>query len=271
MIEGYGYAAQLPLGLYDCNTMLRIPLSAPVLGTLQDFESLYPLAAELAARALDVLRIVFGEDIGICALTIESKQFGAPTIRQKYHTRFNPAFGPYMPQRVAFPSVPTRVITEQELTESASLLARHVANTDVKGFGVALSRFRDAWDRHWPVSPERLLDIAIALEALFLNDGEDKELKHRLALRVARFLEVPGPNRLQVFRAVRQLYDLRSKVAHGASLEGAPARLAAKLSATMTDAPAILRTAMRRMIEGSGPTGLDGEALVEFWRQIELS
>jgi len=271
MIEGYGYAAQLPPGLYDCNTVLRIPLSAPVLGTLESFESLYPMAAELAARVLDVFRIVFGEDIGICALTLESTQFGAPTIRQKYHHRFNPAFGPYLPQRFAFPSVTDRVITDEELRGSSSLLARHVADTKVKGFGVALRRFRDTWDRHWPDSPERLLDIAIALEALFLNDGEDKELRHRLALRVARFLEEPGPRRLEVFRAVRQLYDLRSKVAHGASLQEAPRALATKLSATMTDAPAILRSVMRRMIEGSGPTGLDGNALAEYWRQIELA
>jgi hypothetical protein len=88
---------------------------------------------------------------------------------------------------------------------------------------------------------------------------------------VARFLEEPGPRRLQIFRAVRQLYDLRSKVAHGVSLQGGAIGLGGKLSATMTEAPDILRVAMRRMIEGSGPTGLDGNPLVEFWRRLELS
>ena len=271
MIEGFGYAAALPAGLNECNTLLTIPLTGPVLGTVVEFESCYPSAASTAARALDVLRVVFGEDIGICALLIEPAQFGAPELRKSYHTKFNPSVGAFLPQRVAFPAVPERTISESELDEASALLARHIGETDVKGFGVGLRRFRDAWDRHWPDSPERLLDIAIALEALFLNDGDDKELRHRLALRVARFLEAPGPRRIHTFNAVRQLYDLRSKVAHGATLQNLTGAAAERLAATMTEAPTILRTAIRRMIEGAGPVGLDGEALRNYWSRLELS
>jgi hypothetical protein len=38
----------------------------------------------------------------------------------------------------------------------------------------------------------------------------------------------------------------------------------------MAEAPTILRRAIRGMIEGRGPSGLDHQALRDFWRDLEL-
>lgn len=271
MIEGFDSSARVPLGLNNCNAMLCIPLRVPVLGTVAQFEGLYPLAADLAARAVDVLRIVHGDDIGIVGMTVTSENFGAPILRQTYHTQYNAVYASYQPHRIAYAFVPSRPISEAELIQCQGLLSHHLVDTEVKGFAIALRRFRDTWERHWPDDPERLLDIAIALEAIFLNDGNDKELRYRLALRAARFLEAPGPQRVDTFVAVRQLYDLRSQVAHGATPDTGSASGRRKLADTMLEAPRLLRRALQKLIEGHGPTGLDDDGLAAFWRHIELS
>ncbi|MGH7605489.1 MAG: hypothetical protein ACRENK_16030 [Gemmatimonadaceae bacterium] len=271
VVEGFGYAAQLPLGFHNCNTLLRLPLFVPVLGQIIDFENLYAKAAEIFARALDIFRIVRGTDLGIAGIIVESTQLGTQGIRPTYHTRYNQAYGPYLPHRVAFGRAEASALTEDELASVTALFRRHLRNIDIKGFPVALRRFRDTWERHWPESEERLLDIAIALEALFLNDGQDKELRHRLALRVARFLERPGEARMRTFMAIRRLYDWRSKVAHGADLQSVNARDREQLSQTLVEAPSILRRSMAQFINGDGPVALDKDFLASYWRNVELS
>jgi hypothetical protein len=271
IIEGFGYAASLPAGAYNCNSVLRMPLSAPVLGTLAEYEVLYPRVAERAARTLDVLRIVYPEDIGISALVIEAESFIAPSIRPTYHVQFNPSLNSYFPVRGVYPSTPTRTLSVREIEEVQRLLSAHLDTPAIQGFQVAVQRFRDSYDRHWPDSPGQLLDIAIALEALFLNDGQDKELRYRLALRLARFLDPAGPQRATTFREVKQLYDIRSKVAHGVDLGHGSQKDRESLAQTMESGPRILRRAIRLMIDGQGPANMTGDQLVAFWRGIELS
>jgi len=55
------------------------------------------------------------------------------------------------------------------------------------------------------------------LETLFTNDSS--ELAHKLAERVAKFLERDKENRKQLYRLIKKLYDMRSKVVHGASFK----------------------------------------------------
>jgi len=216
--------------------------------------------------ALDVLRVVSGGDIGVSLLRIDTRELSAPTIRETYHARFSPFLGPYLPRRAAFGASNLPSLDDKDLASVAALFSRHLVNSDVQGFTIAVQRFRDAWERHWPTSPERLLDIAIAMEAIFLNDGEDKELRFRLALRAARFLEPPGAARASIFDAVRSLYDLRSKIAHGADLSHS-----SKLDLAMSTAPVILRRSLEKMLMGDGPDGHRGDSLKAWWKHLELS
>jgi len=53
-----------------------------------------------------------------------------------------------------------------------------------------------------------------ALEALFCSDSN--EISHKLAERIAVFLETSSPMRVRLFRQIKEAYGLRSKVIHGA-------------------------------------------------------
>jgi len=71
-----------------------------------------------------------------------------------------------------------------------------------------LDRFQFVRER-----PLALISFWAALEGLFLKDAA--ELRFRLAAYLASYLEEPGENRIERFKAVLKLYDHRSKAAHG--------------------------------------------------------
>ena len=58
------------------------------------------------------------------------------------------------------------------------------------------------------------IDLRIALESLFLDDGNRAELSFRLALRAAWYLGAEGDERTKIFEAVREAYDIGSKAVH---------------------------------------------------------
>ena len=58
------------------------------------------------------------------------------------------------------------------------------------------------------------IDLRIALESLFLDDGNRAELSFRLALRAAWYLGAEGDERTKIFEAVRDAYDIGSKAVH---------------------------------------------------------
>lgn len=65
---------------------------------------------------------------------------------------------------------------------------------------------------------DQILDLMIAYEAMFLNDGNG-ELSYRLALRVSKFI---GHDTRQgsefVFQLFKKAYNIRSKVVHGSNI-----------------------------------------------------
>jgi hypothetical protein len=122
-----------------------------------------------------------------------------------------------------------------------------------------------------PNEPERLLDIAFAFEAIILNDGDNKELSYRLALRAARLLGKTLKERHEIFDSVKKLYDFRSKIAHGETLDTMKPKDALKLQQVLTRAPRILKDAIIEMILGNAPRGLqDSTKIGEWWRDLEL-
>jgi hypothetical protein len=85
------------------------------------------------------------------------------------------------------------------------------AMTDVT---VALRRFRYATQR--VRDDDRILDLMIAAEVLFIPRGKDTdELRFRTAVNAAYFLSDSAAERRRVFELVRAGYDMRSSVAHG--------------------------------------------------------
>ena len=85
-------------------------------------------------------------------------------------------------------------------------------------FSFSIHRFNLAFDRG--LLADRIVDLIIAAEALFLSDLDDKyrgELRFRFALRAAKFIEHPSYGEQDIFRIMRQAYDARSAIVHGGS------------------------------------------------------
>ena len=90
-------------------------------------------------------------------------------------------------------------------------------------FSFCIHRFNLAFDRR--LLADRLVDLVIAAEALFLGDLDDKyrgELRFRFALRAGKFIEHPLYDEHDVYRVMRQAYDARSAIVHGGSPDVTP-------------------------------------------------
>jgi len=83
---------------------------------------------------------------------------------------------------------------------------------------IALDRLNKA-SRPAPIE-DRAIDLGIALEALFLSDGESDraELSFRLAVRAARFLGSSREAREDIFSKAQEIYRLRSRAVHRGAL-----------------------------------------------------
>jgi hypothetical protein len=62
---------------------------------------------------------------------------------------------------------------------------------------------------------DSLIDMLIALEAIYIESGESGELGYRLSLRAGALLGKDGDEANQIQAFLRKAYDLRSKVVHG--------------------------------------------------------
>jgi hypothetical protein len=135
----------------------------------------------------------------------------------------------------------------------------------------AIRRFGYASDRDLP--DDKLVDLMIAAESLFLSDtGESKqrgELRYRLAERFAFFVcEVPGCPRRTVFRHIRNAYDVRSSIVHGDavsedSLKTLEGKVPIEKFVDLTEQ--LLRAALKKMIDAqkqSGGVPLDWNRLI---------
>ena len=83
-------------------------------------------------------------------------------------------------------------------------------------FKIASNRLGFGLERRF--DEDRLLDFMIGLESLYLPDG-NVELTFRLSLRVAFITNQEMAERKQVFKFIKKMYGLRSKIAHGKKYE----------------------------------------------------
>ncbi|TMI67704.1 MAG: hypothetical protein E6H09_23880 [Bacteroidetes bacterium] len=79
----------------------------------------------------------------------------------------------------------------------------------------AARRFSLAHERHdWE---DRIIDLLIAGEALFLSEQNEGELTHRLRLHAALFLSSESADRKRIFDDMGLAYGLRSGIVHGSA------------------------------------------------------
>ena len=90
----------------------------------------------------------------------------------------------------------------------------------------------------------KLAFYCICFESLFA--GESDSISHRVAERAAILLASSGEKRQAIYRDIRKLYSIRSKVVHGASLNADQLEALREVSKTCDEH---LRRAVRRILD----------------------
>jgi len=275
-IDGpYNFAGSIT-GVYTSpvNSALRLRLALPVEAPEADYLAALGSAAELFARIVDVLRLVYTGDLGIVGVEPVPVDFDAPAIRS-FNAGHNPTFAGILPRRTFFFQRSTTPLSEKEVAELRAMLPLYLDGSHgVEGLDIAVRRYRDSRERHRPGDPESLLDLTAAYEALILNDGGQGELSYRLALRVARLSGGSFEDRHIIFEILRGMYGARSRLAHGATLDSMKQIDRERVQAALDLGPAIFRWIVRHFLVGEGPSHLrnrgQGRALTHWWRSVEL-
>ena len=81
-----------------------------------------------------------------------------------------------------------------------------------RALNTAINRYNDYFTRK--EVEDRLIDLMIAFEAIFLRENEKMELTFKLALRTAVFLEGRDIKRENLFEFIKKAYDVRSPIIH---------------------------------------------------------
>jgi hypothetical protein len=230
----------------------------------EDFGAVMGLGAVavLAERLVTALRVVAGGVV--CAGA--AAQSDKPTIH-------GGRGGSYSRRFVARPQDAAPCVLDASKVSVVQDLWNQLAVPGVeadKALGIALRRLRDAPLR--PGFEDRLIDLIIAAEALFLTDAgnaEDRgELSYRLALRAALFISDPPRSRSQILTFFRRAYRARSAVVHGSqprrlrNLEGSNA----SAENVVEDLERLMRLALHQAVNIKGgsqaSTLYDWDALI---------
>ena len=149
--------------------------------------------------------------------------------------------------------------------QTRSVMNRGAIANAVRRFSYASDRDRD---------DDSLVDLMIAAESLFLSDAgapqERGELRYRLALRAAFFIDAPDSPRLAVFKHMKRAYDARSSIVHGGgeigndllkSLKDTPLSMKEFVQVTRN----LVRIAIKKRIEvaaAKGNSAVDWDTLI---------
>jgi hypothetical protein len=139
-------------------------------------------------------------------------------------------------------------------------------------FSFSIHRFNLAFDRG--LLADRIVDLIIAAESLFLGDVDGKnrgELSFRLALRAAKFIEHPNYGEHDIFRVMRRAYDVRSAIVHGGSPKETrlPDNQSAELPTFIEAVEELVRLGLRMALSMKE----DGKKMhqAEYWETLVLS
>ncbi len=103
------------------------------------------------------------------------------------------------------------VISKDEDKELISIF-ENISKNENKSFQIASNRLGFGLERRF--DEDRLIDYMIGLESIYLPDGQD-ELTFRLSLRIAFLMGKDVAERKDIFRFIKKMYHLRSKLVHG--------------------------------------------------------
>ena len=121
-----------------------------------------------------------------------------------------------------------------------------------------MARFSSSYEKRDPA--DRLVDLVIALEALFGDSGDSSNLRYKLALRGACWLHATECKRRVAFSAIKKFYDDRSSVVHGNLSKNVTCKRVKELEC-------MVRFALRKFLDwqvqqGKAPSGRDIDDLI---------
>ena len=137
--------------------------------------------------------------------------------------------------------MPRRKVSQDQLA-----LARRIDRIRKAGLDVAISRW--AKSKRPDATPEdRLIDLRIAMEALFGGHGEG-EISYRVAIQGAAYLSRDSAARRNNFKALRNAYGLASKAIHAAKSKTATPKI---MDAVAETSGLCRRAIIKRVDEGA--------------------
>ena len=151
--------------------------------------------------------------------------------------------GGYKPPSSAPPNVD---ISQEKLAEALSIFPERNSASNKRGLDIAIRRWMNSKQRR--SHEDKMIDLRIALEALYLKDGQG-ELSYRMAMSCAWHLGSTYESRHSYFKKLRDLYKIASKAVHGRGIDYTP-----KNNKILADAQDICRTGiLRRLKEDKEP------------------
>lgn len=152
----------------------------------------------------------------------------------------------------------TYELPELEIEQFRSFLTSFRRAESTRAIEPAVRRFSMATER--PRDDDRLVDLLVAAESLFLGDSgvlERGELGYRLSLRAAFFIDSPTHGPRSVYTHMRNAYAVRSSLVHGGIPSAKYLRNPAGDSVTLREfadlTQELLRLALRKAVKLPSP------------------
>jgi hypothetical protein len=164
-----------------------------------------------AVRAIGACRLAAAGSISISAMWVTRM------------ARFNVGIGGLSQIGASVPTTGSDYVWSDTVQAAYPEIYAELKKLERTGYGaspgnlaIALRSFMGTYDR-WPNSwDSQLLDTITALEALL---GTETEIAFKLAFRVAALLASTDAERAQTLKTMKDFYDTRSKLVHGAALK----------------------------------------------------
>lgn len=93
---------------------------------------------------------------------------------------------------------------------------------------------------------DKAIDLRICLESIFLDDGNKEQLRYRLALRAALFLESIPEKRKDIFKFIQKVYDTTSTAVHTGKFSEKDSN---DVSKTLEDAAILAKKTLIKLID----------------------
>ena len=111
---------------------------------------------------------------------------------------------------------------------------------------LAMRRLRDNTERM--EHEDRVIDVCVALESLFMEDGEDWNHNKLIRRRASWYYADSGREREQTRRLLKEFYDHRSDIVHGKTSDSPSQEDRQRHSRLLADVTNVLRASIKSMI-----------------------